>query len=901
MKLEIRRENDSCGFIGNTTYNNDGHLFDDEMDPDNGAFVQFCCSDLDEFGIDANGDGINDYAQMQVWLRVWDDGDADGIFGSAGDNFSEVWSYVRLEDKSRATILCPGDITIDCDGDPFATNMDRAQAFNSCGTLEVGSIDINNDLTRCNSGTIERQWFVVGEESVNCIQRVTMLGAEDMDIEVTFPRDTVITCTEILMEQPTIIAGPCDDIAVNVERDTFFFTDGACFKVLNYWTVINWCEYEPNDPLSDGIWSQVQVVRIIDETAPTITCSSEALPVGSDCQGPVTLSAVATDDGICSSNRLTWTAQVDLFGDKNIDFNFSSTINPSSPFYIPATRPGEEVTITLPEGVPGSTAQHSVLWRVSDGCGNIATCETFFTVVDNVPPTPYCVNLSSALTAEGTVELWACDFNLGAEDNCTPSDDLRFTFSDVQPEDDPEFSMIDNCSSRTFTCSDLLNPAGSLVTLNVYVYDSNGNSDFCTVFLTLVDNSRVCVDTGGTRDISGEIFTEEGMMVEEVAVQILSAQPSYPSQDMTDETGSFEFANNPISYDYEISNSKNDDYSNGVNTIDLIRIQRHILGLESLDSPYKRIAADINNDQRINSVDLVELRKLVLGIYNELPQNDSWRFVNSEQNMVSELPWPLNEIRAIFGLDQNEMDQDFIGVKIGDVDNSAIPNKGLGKVALPSNGVELDFEDANFKEGDVVSMTLKANELADMTGIQFTLLSDGLEVVDVTSNGLEISESNYAVLSSDRTTFSWNDITTRNEEELFTIHFKAQTDGTLSENVTINSDITPAQVVAGSDLHIFPISLAGRNNSEQEFVLYQNKPNPFSNSTEIAFNLPSASNATLTVMDVTGKVIFDLSGNYNKGQNKVSIDISQLNVGGILYYKLETSYQSDTKKMIVLK
>ena len=149
-----------------------------------------------------------------------------------------------------------------------------------------------------------------------------------------------------------------------MERDTFFFTDGACFKVLNYWTVINWCEYEPNDPLSDGIWSQVQVVRIIDETAPTITCSSEALPVGADCQGPVTLSAVATDDGICSSNRLTWTAQVDLFGDKNIDFNFSSTINPSSPFYISATRPGEEVTITLPEGVPGSTAQHLSLIHI---------------------------------------------------------------------------------------------------------------------------------------------------------------------------------------------------------------------------------------------------------------------------------------------------------------------------------------------------------------------------------------------------------------------------------------------------------------------------------------------------------------------------------------------------------
>ena len=901
VKLEIRRENDSCGFVGNTTYNNDGHSFDDEMDTDNGAFVQFCCSDLDEFGIDANGDGINDYAQLQVWLRVWDDGDGDGIFGSPGDNFSEVWSYVRLEDKSRATILCPGDITIDCDGDPFAANMDRAQAINSCGTLEVGSIDITNDLTRCNSGTIERQWFVVGEESVNCIQRVTMLGAEQMDIEVTFPRDTVITCTEILMEEPTIIAGPCDDIAVNVERDTFFFTDGACFKVLNYWTVINWCEYEPNDPLSDGIWSQVQVVRIIDETAPTITCSSEALPVGADCQGPVTLSAVATDDGICSSNRLTWTAQVDLFGDKNIDFNFSSTINPSSPFYIPATRPGEEVTITLPEGVPGSTAQHSVLWRVSDGCGNIATCETFFTVVDNVPPTPYCVNLSSALTAEGTVELWACDFNLGAEDNCTPVNDLRYTFSAIPPEEDPDFSSIDNCSSRTFSCDDLLNPAGSLVSLNVYVYDSNGNSDFCTVFLTLVDNSMVCRDTFGTRAISGDIATEEGRMIEDVEVQIVSNQPLYPSQDMTDETGRYEFANNPISYDYQISNSKNDDYANGVNTIDLIRIQRHILGLQPLDSPYKRIAADINNDQKINSVDLVELRKLVLGIYTELPQNDSWRFVDSEQNMSLDLPWPLNEIRAIFGLDQDETNQDFVGVKIGDVDNSAIPNNGIGKVVLPNDGLALDFEDVSYKEGETVGMTLKSADLANLSGIQFTLFSEGLEVVDVTSNGIEIFEHNFATLSSNRTTFSWNDINSRSEEELFTIHFKAKKDGTLSESVSINSDITPAQAYVGDNLDIIPVTLTGRNNSEQEFVLYQNTPNPFNNATDIAFYLPTTTTATLTVLDVTGKVLYTQSGEYGKGLNNVIIDINQLNVGGVLYYKLETSYQSDTKKMIVLK
>lgn len=53
VKLEIRRDVDSCGFTGNATYNADGHSFDGSSDPnspnydpDNGAFVKFCCKDL---------------------------------------------------------------------------------------------------------------------------------------------------------------------------------------------------------------------------------------------------------------------------------------------------------------------------------------------------------------------------------------------------------------------------------------------------------------------------------------------------------------------------------------------------------------------------------------------------------------------------------------------------------------------------------------------------------------------------------------------------------------------------------------------------------------------------------------------------------------------------------------
>ena len=54
---------------------------------------------------------------VKVWLRVWDDGDMDGIFGSNGDNYNEAWAYVKVEDKLAPAIQCPPDVTLTCDMD----------------------------------------------------------------------------------------------------------------------------------------------------------------------------------------------------------------------------------------------------------------------------------------------------------------------------------------------------------------------------------------------------------------------------------------------------------------------------------------------------------------------------------------------------------------------------------------------------------------------------------------------------------------------------------------------------------------------------------------------------------------------------------------------------------------
>ena len=82
---------------------------------------------------------------------------------------------------------------------------------------------------------------------------------------------------------------------------------------------------------------------------------------------------------------------------------------------------------------------------------------------------------------------------------------------------------------------------------------------------------------------------------------------------------------NPATLDYTVNASKGGDYLNGVTTLDLVIIQRHILGMEVLNDNYKIVAADANNDRKVTAQDLTEIRKVILGVSDRFT-NESWRF-----------------------------------------------------------------------------------------------------------------------------------------------------------------------------------------------------------------------------------------------------------------------------------
>jgi len=70
----------------------------------------------------------------------------------------------------------------------------------------------------------------------------------------------------------------------------------------------------------------------------------------------------------------------------------------------------------------------------------------------------------------------------------------------------------------------------------------------------------------------------------------------------------------------------------GISSKDLIDIQRHILGLKRFESDCRLSAADVNRDGQINGIDLVETRKLILGIYTSWPYGSGPEYyVNGEK------------------------------------------------------------------------------------------------------------------------------------------------------------------------------------------------------------------------------------------------------------------------------
>lgn len=83
-----------------------------------------------------------------------------------------------------------------------------------------------------------------------------------------------------------------------------------------------------------------------------------------------------------------------------------------------------------------------------------------------------------------------------------------------------------------------------------------------------------------------------------------------------------------------------------------------------------------------------------------------------------------------------------------------------------------------------------------------------------------------------------------------------------------------------------------------KFEVFQNAPNPFRETTEIAFNSPGTDLFTLKVSNLLGKVVYFKSIVAQKGTNKIYFSGKEYEAG-IYIYSISNSKNTITRRMIV--
>ncbi|MFZ1704109.1 MAG: HYR domain-containing protein [Saprospiraceae bacterium] len=870
ITLEARRMEVSCGLPNSNMFSPN---------------VPFCCNDVT-------------LTDIMVQIRATDQ-----------RNISTTCMVpVDVQDNIAPTILHPlPDITISCE---FPLNLNNLSVFgtyvaqgeprqdiiindyfylpsgyagmdgvymDNCPDITI-SVTTTNNLVMCNTGTLLRHFTfedAMGNE-VSTTQTITVVDVNPFNLlDITWPNEqTYFNYCNILIPPPDstgrpVLANDKCSMAAATYSDLNFPNNAYCKVVKRTWTVIDWCHYVPNTSI--GRWTFDQYIYVTNDVPPTIdsdVCQtiSVCTPNGS-CTGQLNLQASGTDD--CLPVQITWSFQIDENNDQSIE----------------QTGTGANINRAVPRGI------HRIIWQAKDKCGNITSCEKLVTVMECKAPTGIvhhglALNLSAPM---GMATIFAHQFNNGSSDNCTPTAQLKYSFS----------TNI-NDISKTFDCSHVGEQP-----IQIWVTDLEGNQSIINTKLDVQDNDNVCTSLHKIV-IAGNVKTVDEKELKEVKIMIEGGETF--EEQMTNDEGKFCFQNLGMFNDYRLTGERTKEPLRGVSTLDLVLIQRHILGIETFDMPEIYLAGDVDGSGKINSVDLVALRKLILGSVDSFPNQKPWVFVKEDQLYHDpKNPWIESLDFQFQNIDSSLLHTNFIGIKVGDVNLSYSKDLLDNNLEYRNNSLpEFMIEDIVMKTGEITPVAITAKNMNGIISQQFTLeLLNGMEYVGFESKDLPLQTDQIALIQKEGRTFitcayhQLEPLTLEDGAILFHLLLRPKAESRLSKLLILSNEVTPSKVYFENRDH-FGINLQYTSLKKPDIELVkQNHPNPFKDQTTIEWILTEKTPIQVTIFDGSGKMIHKEILEGQMGINSLTLGQKELGeVRGILYVKLKSNSLNEVVRIM---
>ncbi|MFK7925207.1 MAG: cohesin domain-containing protein [Bacteroidia bacterium] len=679
--------------------------------------------------------------------------------------------------------------------------------------------------------------------------------------------------------------------------------------------------------------------------------------------GACTFAEIITDPGTCSDQCL-----ISDLGLSNIQCNDNATdTDPADDYITFALNPtgnGLGTTYNMPAGFSPSTGTYGVLTSFSTttataGAGDISltitdatdnACTGTITISDPgscsnannvlfsigsdggitcgsllIPVT--VTNYTDILGGQGSISwdpnvitlLSTSDYGISdivpASFNTLPGGEITFSY------DDATFTGKSLTDGDTLFIMefDVSGPLGGTTSIQFSNTVSALLFDLALNSLTPLTNPG-SISIPNSSSISGNAVSELGAVINGVSFKmsgtdnppIQTGNPGYNfsfTRCGTNEIGAFK--NNDV------------DLDNGVNTLDIILIQRQILNIAPLSTPYKKIAADVSNNGSIETLDIIFIRQMILQQRLAFPEPGGsnalgagtrlWAFTPSDYVFSDPNSFAFDTSRVYNPMNPMS-DQDFIGMKLGDVNNSWDPN--VAKTGTVGD-VAFEMQDVQSQANEVISIPVSVKDFQNIAGYQFTMSWDPsvLSFLEVENKNLQTNFGENSVQEG-HLTASWNDpnaqaISLNDGTEVFELRFQVVGELNTQTALAINSFLTkseaynanldmlnivssPATITLGSTTAVDPTENNG-------FGLYQNVPNPFGQSTDIIFELPESNLVTIEIYNNVGQIIRTYEGRYPQGKSQIRWDGANetgMKVSaGIYYARMKSSSFNGTIQM----
>ena len=473
---------------------------------------------------------------------------------------------------------------------------------------------------------------------------------------------------------------------------------------------------------------------------------------------------------------------------------------------------------------------------------------------------------------------------------------------------------------------------------SVYVDSNivNGDSMWCVIYCKNLCSSYgniksniviVSIDTSA-RFITGNLRTSGGKLIKNIKVKTTGT-----ITDTLITSNKYLFSCLNSSGNYTIRPTKNNDITkaNGINTTDVLFVQRHILNTTKLNSAYKLIAADVNGDKVVNATDLLRIKRLILGTDTTFTKGSGvnkvdrlWEFVDSAYQFPDTAnPFPFKDSISFTNLTSNKINQTFIGVKLGDVNDSWNPAVAKSVQAKP---VELEYTISNKQltktneelgiGNSVVRIPITVNNYKELVAMQYTLHFDNTKYEFVNLEGFKnlqgFDYNTSQANTNGNISFIWTDKnaverTLEDGTELFVFVLQSTVDSRPSTDLQLTIDNSITDIAAwDKNFNRHSIILTKREITTNKSPLTTNQwsVNPNPTSGEIKVSILSKVNKTVSfeLTDAQGKTILKQAIELQKGSNSFTLNLKQNgNLATGIYFLKAVGVEGDNMKRIMVK